>query len=423
MTAHTPTARPLDQLNPHTPLDPTPTPLTPIGRMTFAEADASYELRRLAEVRRLGVLDTEPEARFDKVVRLAGRLLGVEGVAVNLVDQDRTFAVASMGLDKRENPREGSFCSVAIQQPTTLVVPDASMDPRFRDTPAVRGGLRFYAGQPLTGPAGYPIGALCVWGERARDLTAREQETLRTLGEWVSEELAEEAELGRASQIQDALLPRDVPDLYGYEVAGRCLPSHRVGGDFFDWYFVGDTLQINVADVMGKGVGAAIIGAGLRALLRGASRFNALEEAIVRAAASMENDFTATGAFATVWSGRLDPSTHTLQYVDAGHGLARILSPDGSIRQLASTGMPIGTVSSDRWTLHEDRLDPGEVLVCCSDGALDPFPDLEAAEAVLLRVAGRATSAEDLVQRLADLALVAAPADDVTFVALWRTPA
>lgn len=382
---------------------------------------AGYELRRLGEVRRLGLLDHAPEDRFEKVVRLAGRLLGVEGAAVSLVDRDRVFAAASIGLSGRETPREESLCTVAIRASTPLVVPDASVDPRFRGMAAVKQGLRFYAGQPITGPGGYPVGTLCVWGGRSRHLSTHEQETLKDLGDWVSEELAHDAELGRASQVQDALLPHDVPDLRGYQVAGRCLPSRRVGGDFFDWYPLGSTLQVTVADVMGKGVGAAIIGAGLRALLRGASRFNAVDEAVNRAAASIEDDFTATGAFATLWTGRLDPRTHTLQYVDAGHGLASILSPDGSIRRLASTGMPVGAVSGDRWTLHEDHLAPGELLVCCSDGALDLFPDVRDGADVLRRVAARATSADDLVQTLADLARAQDPADDVTVVALWRT--
>ncbi len=384
-------------------------------------ADSTYEERRLTEVRRLGLLDNEPQERLSRVVRLASMFFGVDSVSINLVDRDRVFAAASIGAPGREIPREASFCSTAIQQPTMMIVTDASKDARFRDLALVAHGVRFYAGQPLVGPGGYPVGVLCVWGMSPRDLSAREQEMLRDLAALVSQELVEEAEVLRAGEVRDALLPHAVPHLPGYEVAGRCLPSRLLSGDFFDWYPVGDTLQITIADVMGKGVGAALIAAGLRSLLRGASRHNELDEAIARAGSSMDADFTATGAFATLWTARLDPRSHTLQYVDAGHGLTIILSPDGSIRRLAGGGMPVGAVRGDRWTLHEDHLAPGELLVSSSDGTLDLFPDLRSVGMALRQIAARATSAEDLVQAMADLALQGAASDDVTFLALWRT--
>ncbi|MEO7754078.1 MAG: SpoIIE family protein phosphatase [Terracoccus sp.] len=383
--------------------------------------DSSYEERRLTEVRRLGLLDNEPEERLSRVVRLAAMVLGLDSVSINLVDRDRVFSAASIGAPVREIPRDGSFCSLAIQQPNLMVVPDASADARYRDFPFVQHGIRFYAGQPLVGPGGYPVGALCVWGRDPRDLSPREQETLRDLGDLVSRELAEEAEVIRASEVQAALVPTAVPDLPGYEVAGQCLPSRNLSGDFYDWHPIRDTLQITIADVMGKGVGAAIIAAGLRALLRGASRHNELDEAVARAASSMDGDFTATGAFATLWTARLDPRTHVLQYVDAGHGLAIILSPDGSIRRLASSGMPIGALQGDRWTMHEDHLAPGEMLVSTSDGTLDLFPDLRSVGTALRQIAAHSRSAEELVQSMVDLARQGAASDDVTFLALWRT--
>ncbi|MFB2351640.1 PP2C family protein-serine/threonine phosphatase, partial [Priestia megaterium] len=80
------------------------------------------------------------------------------------------------------------------------------------------------------------------------------------------DELARSSEEERAATVQRALLPKRRPDLPGYSVAGACVPARDVGGDFFDWHATHDGLSITLADVMGKGVGAAIIAASVRAV-------------------------------------------------------------------------------------------------------------------------------------------------------------
>ena len=98
-----------------------------------------------------------------------------------------------------------------------------------------------------------------------------------------------------------------MPHLPGYEVAGACLPAAAVGGDFYDWHNVGDGFQIVLADVMGKGIPAALIGASVRSLMRGASRFNDLETAVNRVSYAIEPDLTETSTFVTMLAARLDP--------------------------------------------------------------------------------------------------------------------
>ncbi len=110
------------------------------------------ESARLEALNALGVLDTPPEDRFDRVVRLAQRLFDVPTVAVNLVDEDRQWAKAAIGLPT-QLPRQQSFCDHTIRRPDTMVVTDARQDERFRDNPLVTGDphIRFYAGHPLGG--------------------------------------------------------------------------------------------------------------------------------------------------------------------------------------------------------------------------------------------------------------------------------
>src|SRR5476651_819743 len=89
------------------------------------------EAQRLEALRALNLLDTPPEERFDRITRLAARVLNVPTVLLVLVDKDRLFFKSRYGTDKTEVPREGTFCEAAILENKQFVVPDAKLDPRF----------------------------------------------------------------------------------------------------------------------------------------------------------------------------------------------------------------------------------------------------------------------------------------------------
>ncbi|MBL8654822.1 MAG: GAF domain-containing protein [Alphaproteobacteria bacterium] len=127
-------------------------------------AEPNDEAARLAALRRLDVLDTAPERTFDDLVLVAKALFGVPIALISLIDADRQWFKANIGLPASQTPRSLSFCGHAILRDEALVVPDASEDPRFHDNPLVTDGpnIRFYAGQPLRLPDGFTIGTLCV---------------------------------------------------------------------------------------------------------------------------------------------------------------------------------------------------------------------------------------------------------------------
>lgn len=384
---------------------------------------AQHEIERLAALQELHVLDTPREERFDRVVRLAQRLFDVPMVAIGLIDEDRQWNKASTGLPADQVARTDAFCNRTIQQGgRPLVVPDATLDAEFSTFPAVleAPSIRFYAGQPLAAPGGQLVGTLCILDDRPRDISAVELSLLRDLADWVEKELSMDAEMVRASDVQRRLLPRSAPLLEDYEVAGRCLPAHQVGGDFFDWFMVGEEFQVGVTDVMGKGLGAALIGATIRAMMRSASRFSQLGEAIRRASASLEPDLAETSTFATLFCARLDPFTHRLRYVDAGHGLGFVLSADGSVRRLESSGLPLGAGFDDEVEVHRTELAAGDTLLMVSDGLLDYFPTTADTLAAAQQVHLRSSSAQDLVTGLCRLGDGSTPQDDVTVVAVRR---
>ena len=146
------------------------------------------ESARLAALLRLEILDTDPEAGFDDLVRAAAQVCGVPISLVSLVDDRRQWFKARVGLDATQTPRDIAFCAHAIEGDAEIMeVPDATKDPRFAQSPLVVGrpDIRFYAGAKLTTSDGHALGTLCVIDRQARNLLPWQRDVLATLGRQV----------------------------------------------------------------------------------------------------------------------------------------------------------------------------------------------------------------------------------------------
>jgi diguanylate cyclase len=147
---------------------------------------------RLAVLRTYGILDTPPEQEYDDLVRLAAAICGTPAAAMTLVDEDRQWLKARLGIELEQTSRDEAFCAYTVLDPSTVLeVPDATVDERFRDNPLVtgEGGIRFYAGMPLTTSEDVALGALCVIDTRPRRLTDEQREALEALGRQVVAQL------------------------------------------------------------------------------------------------------------------------------------------------------------------------------------------------------------------------------------------
>lgn len=155
------------------------------------------ETDRLDALDSYEILDTGPEESFDRITRMAGRLLDVPICLVSLIDRDRQWFKSRHGLDATETPRDISFCTHAILRDQVMVVPNALEDLRFRDNPLVVGDpcIRFYAGAPLTSSGGHNIGTLCAIDRQPREMTDDQRQLLNDLAHMVVDEL----ELRRAN--------------------------------------------------------------------------------------------------------------------------------------------------------------------------------------------------------------------------------
>jgi hypothetical protein len=395
---------------------------------TTSEPVAAERFGILADLEGLPVASHARAATFatlDRIVQLAARIFDVPMVAVNILRGDIQVTAAGLGaiVTGLVTPRDESFCDHTIRTPDPLVVADARADSRFADNPSVIGdpNIRFYAGQPLAAPTGERIGALCLVDDRPRDLTDDQIDLLRELADWVERELTMQDELDQAAEVQAHLLPKAPPPTQGLEVAGTCQPARTIGGDFFDWFVLPDgRVQLIIADVMGKGLGTGIVAANVRAVLRAALRFNEPAEAVTRAALALDDDLEHAGVFVTAFIARIDQRDWSVEYVDAGHGLALVLGPDGAMRRLETGGLPLGALRGEQWTSGRTILQPGETMMTASDGYLDPFADGAAVMAFATSANQAASTAQDLVDAWARVASEFDAEDDMTFLAARR---
>lgn len=150
------------------------------------------DARRLRALRELLILDTPPEERFDRLVAFAAEEFDVPIALISLIDEQRQWFKARVGLEACETSREISFCGHAILQPGFFEVLDAARDPRFADNPLVVGApfIRFYLGAPLTLPGGATVGTLCLIDNRPREFDAMSHAILGTLRDLAVAELA-----------------------------------------------------------------------------------------------------------------------------------------------------------------------------------------------------------------------------------------
>jgi serine phosphatase RsbU (regulator of sigma subunit)/anti-sigma regulatory factor (Ser/Thr protein kinase) len=177
-----------------------------------------------------------------------------------------------------------------------------------------------------------------------------------------------EQELRVAQLIQQQFLPRELPDLPGWQVAAFYRPAREVGGDFYDFIELPDGLVgIVVGDVTDKGVPAALVMATTHSVLRAeAPRLVAPAEVLTRANELLVAEMPAH-MFVTCLYAVLDPATGRLRYANAGHNVPYV-SREGTVTELRATGMPLGLMPQMRYEEKEALLESGATMLLHSDG-------------------------------------------------------
>ena len=160
--------------------------------MTTVAQKPKNEAERLAELERYGILDTLPEKAFDDLTRIAASICNTPISLVSMVDSNRQWFKSATGINGvTETSRDIAFCAHAILDTNTMVVPDATADPRFANNPLVTGEhrIRFYAGAPLISPNGYAVGTLCAIDHAPREITQEQRLALEALARQVVDQM------------------------------------------------------------------------------------------------------------------------------------------------------------------------------------------------------------------------------------------
>lgn len=294
---------------------------------------------------------------------------------------------------------------------------------------------RVVATGPAVGapPVSAAIEALAVSLEQLADAERRAAMSDPETAARASSVIAAELALGRVQQ--RTIVSLIAPDVGGYDLASHYEPAREIGGDFFELFRLrrrGRPLGIVIADVAGKGIGAALLMAFARPIIHTAlTAASGPADALERVNRILVGELQTT-LFITALAGRLDVGTGLLRLANAGHELPLLVPGDGgTIRPVEGGGPLLGAFSELRVGDVEVQLEPGDQLVLYTDGVTDarsPAGERFGKTRLLEALEGaRGATAHDLVAAVRDA--IAAfcgtsdPVDDVTIVAVGRTGA
>jgi len=183
--------------------------------MNTTIAHSEVEQERIKSLKKYDILDTPPDGSFDRITKLAAKLLDVPIAIVTLVDTDRIWFKSRYGLDVQQIGRDPGLCASAILSDDLYEVDDAKTDPRTLANPLVASefGLRFYAAVPLKVRDGFNLGTLCIIDKQPRHLTELQKETLQYLADILIDQLELRLSARTANYQQSQLLNIAAHDL------------------------------------------------------------------------------------------------------------------------------------------------------------------------------------------------------------------
>jgi serine phosphatase RsbU (regulator of sigma subunit) len=175
-----------------------------------------------------------------------------------------------------------------------------------------------------------------------------------------------------AREIQQGLLPKAIPDIKGYEIAGAWLPARSVGGDYYDvLHLDDDSVALCIGDAAGHGIPAALLVSNLQAAVRILAPAKLPPRDLCTELNRFVLDNTTSAKFITFFYGLLDLAKRELVYTNAGHNPPIVFHRGGTIVQLADGGFPLGFQSEARYDQGKIRLEDGDLLLIYTDGALE----------------------------------------------------
>ncbi|MCM2271412.1 MAG: SpoIIE family protein phosphatase [candidate division Zixibacteria bacterium] len=389
-------------------------------------SDLPELLPTLFDMAKTLVLPEPQEEMLTRALGLVAKVIPSERLAVLFTSEDRNeiYAAATLlpnGRDLGTFTLSRTIVREILTNKSAILIGDPTSDPRFASQQSViMSAMKSAMAVPMM-DQDRVLGILYV--DTTNPVHRYSDEYLRllaTFGNIIAARLMNyqllaarqekqliEAELHRAASIQKNLLIKTPPELAGFDVHAFQRQSRLVGGDLYDVATLPDgRLIFLVADVSGKGLGAALLMSNILASFRitySAPKFS-LEKA-VKAISTQLHRYSAPEDFATLFAGTIAPDSGTVSFVNAGHNPPLVVRADGTIEYLEPSGTMIGAFDFSTWKEETVQLAPGEFIFIFSDGVTEamrgdePYTDARMEQMVL---ANRAETPSVIARRLTE---------------------
>lgn len=347
------------------------------------------ELAAVDEVSKLlTASELDPDALLTEIVRTTAKEMGMKASVIRLFDPEtRELAIKAVHglsehfLDEQSVRETKKRFARLIENDGIIMIGDVRSDPDLTLSKAAeKEGISSLLAVGLSRD-GKTVGALSVYTEKPHTFTVSEVQALRVIANQASvalelsylhEERMEkewlERELGIAGELQANFLPKEMPDVPGFDIRGSSRSWEEIGGDFFDFIDHPEhNLGIAIGDVSGKGIPAALLMFMVRTALRAHSEHEySISEIIRRVNYALHRD-TKSEQFATLFYGVLNAPNKVLTYVNAGHN-PPLLFRRGKVKTLQVGGAPVGLLGLSAYEQQAVALQSGDVLVIYTDG-------------------------------------------------------
>jgi phosphoserine phosphatase RsbU/P len=411
-------------------------------------ADIPGLLPTLFDMAKVLVIPESKEMMLQRALGMVAKVIPADRLAVLFVsdDQEEVFTAASL-LTGEKDPGGFNLSRTIIndllREKNAILIGNPQDDPHFAvQQSIIMSDLRSAMAVPLF-DEDRVLGILYV--DTTNPLHRYSDEYLRllaTFGNIIASRLANftllqerevkqalEVELRRASMIQKNLLPATVQTVPGYLVTAFQEQSRSVGGDLYDFALLPDgRFLFMVADVSGKGMGAALLMSNILASFRSLYTYGEFDLVqAVRLVSLQLYRYTASDHYATLFIGTIDPANDRLSYVNAGHNPPLLIGADGRIDYLQPSGTMIGAFDFSDWTVETKTLSASDTLFIFTDGVTEAMKEEEQytdARLEQLVVSSRRATPEDLaeiVMRDVDEFIGDSPrSDDITMLIIRK---
>jgi phosphoserine phosphatase len=353
-------------------------------------------LRRILDIARRMATTNDLDVLLGTIVEAAWEVLDCERATIFLYDaaNDELYSRVARGVEGIRFPADRGIAGQAAKQRCCVNVPDAYADSRFNREIDKRTGYhtRNLLALPLENIQGDLIGVLQALNKHDDCFSVEDEELARALSAQAGvaldrgrllEEYAEKQRMQRdldiAREIQQGLFPRQDPMVQDYEVAGWNRSADETGGDAYDFVALDDgRLAVFLADATGHGIGAALVIAQCRSLLRAMLSVTQDLPTIAASVNRLLAEDLASNRFVTAFIGILDPRTHTVEYIAGGQGPLLMLSTTG-VESRPADALPFAVLPEVEYDAPQRfAFAAGDVLVLLTDGfyeALDPHDE------------------------------------------------